>query len=171
MVVWDNKGGAPAPPIITTIIYFMKGHVNMAKIFRTIAIVLDIRNVKRLKEFKNYKANEITIGDGLQRYITGYKSCSRPSKVVVALIPLKLQPVVQKDGTFLWGYNVTHIIEYGSNGLPKEEMMRRGSGYVTGETKDAGVVWLAENEIELLEKAEDPGYFFSLFGEAEKNDN
>lgn len=139
----------------------------MANILRTIAIVLDIANVKRLKEFKNYKANEVTSGDVLHRY----KSCSRPAKIVVALIPLKLQPVVQKDGTFLWGYEVSHIIEYGSNGLPNAEMMRRGIGYVTAETKDAGVVWLTENEIELLEKSEDPGYFFSLFGEAEKNDN
>ena len=51
--------------------------------------------------------------------------------------------------------------------------MRQGKGYCYQSEHDNGIVWLGEREIGLLASSakKDPDYFFTLFGEAEKNDN
>lgn len=140
----------------------------MAMILEIITIHLNKENVVRLKEYKDYKANEIT-NDHSSLYPPP-KTYSKPETIDVVLSPLELQPI-KTDHESVYAYKVTHEIKWGSNGHSPEVLMRKGEGYAHHSSYYNGMVWLTDREIGILTATKDPNYFFNLFGEAEKDDN
>lgn len=136
----------------------------MAMVLEIITIHLNNQNVARLKEFSNYKENEIV--DVRSCTYPPRKTYSKPETIDVVLSPLEYPP---HDN--MYGYKVKHVIKWGSNGHSPEVMMRQGNGYCYQSDYDNGLVWLTDREIEILTTNKDPNYFFNLFGEVEKNDN
>lgn len=136
----------------------------MAKVFGILYIHLDCENVIRLKEFDNYKENEYYPDSGWM-YPPSRKMYSKPKSIYVVLTPIQIQPIVQQDGTFLWGYAVEHRIKYGFNGRSKEAHIRATGKYVESEVCNGGIAWLTETEIEMLKGPEAVENFFTLFGE------
>jgi hypothetical protein len=146
----------------------MKEGIQMATVLEIITIHLDRKNVTRLKEFENYKENEIY--DSQSCTYPPPKRYSKPETIDVVLTPLSLQPV-RTEHENMYAYNVKHIIKWGSNGNSPEWNMRQGKGYCYQSEYDNGIVWLTNREIEILTANKDPNYFFELFGEVRKNDN
>ena len=140
----------------------------MAMVLEIITIHLDKKNVTRLKEFESYKENEMD--DSRSCTYPPRKTYSKPETIDVVLSPLELPPV-RTDHENVYAYKVKHVIKWGSNGHSPEVLMREGKGYCYHSKYDNGMVWLTEREIGLLRANKDSGYFFNLFGEAEKNDN
>lgn len=140
----------------------------MAMVLEIITIHLNRKNATRLKEFENYKENEID--DSRSCTYPPRKTCSKPETIDVVLTPLSLQPV-RTEHENMYAYNVKHVIKWGSNGNSPEWLMRQGKGYCYQSEYDNGLVWLTDREIGLLIANKDPNYFFELFGEVRKNDN
>ncbi|MBR5297026.1 MAG: hypothetical protein IKU29_04050 [Parabacteroides sp.] len=140
----------------------------MAMVLEIITIHLDWKNVNRLKEFKNYRENEMDHPQSCT--YPPKKTYSKPKTINVVLSPLELPPI-RTDHENVYAYKVSHEIEWGFNGSAPEVLMRQGRKYVYHSSYDNGMVWLTDREIQLLAANKDPGYFFNLFGEAEKNDN
>ena len=140
----------------------------MAMVLEIITIHLNNKNVTRLKEFENYKENEVD--DSRSCTYPPRKTYSKPETIDVVLLPLELPPV-RTDRENVYAYKVSHEIKWGSNGHSPEVLMRQGKGYCSQSEYDNGMVWLTDREICLLTASKDPNYFFNLFGEAEKNDN
>ena len=164
---WVNKGGASAPLLITTII-FMKEGIQMPIIIEPISIHLDSKNVARLKEFKDYKANKYTehYWDQLRLMDIERDSFSRPAEIDVVLQPTHTYPIKDSFGKMLHQFDVFHNIKWGSNGHQKST-----TPYTTSSQYTNGIAYLYDDEIDNLRSATDVEYFFTLFGEAEKNDN
>lgn len=137
----------------------------MAMVLEIITIHLDGENVTRLKEFENYKENEM--GDPLSSTYPPRKIYSKPKTIDVVLSPLELPPV-RTDHENVYAYKVSHEIEWGSNGRDPRDLMFLDRRYVYHSSYDNGMVWLTDREIQLLSANRDPDYFFNLFGEVEK---
>lgn len=137
----------------------------MAKVLEIITIHLDRKNVTRLKEFENYKENEMD--DPQSCTYPPRKTYSNPETIDVVLSPLELAPI-RTDHENMYAYKVSHEIEWGSNGSAPVELMRQGGKYVYHSSYDNGMVWLTDREIQLLSADKDPDYFFNLFGEVEE---
>ena len=140
----------------------------MAMVLEIITIHLDRRNVTRLKEFENYKENEID--DSQSCTYPPRKRYSKPETIDVVLTPLSLQPV-RTEHENMYAYKVSHEIKWGSNGRSPKAFINLDSGYVYHSSYNNGLVWLTNREIEILIANKDPNYFFELFGEVRKNDN
>ena len=139
----------------------------MAMVLEIITVHLNRKNVVRLKEFENYKENEMD--DSRSCTYPPRKTCSKPETIDVVLTPLELPPI-RTDHENVYAYKVKHVIKWGSNGHSPEVLVRQGKGYCYQSEYDNGLVWLTNREIGLLTADKDPDYFFNLFGEAEKND-
>lgn len=137
----------------------------MAMVLEIITIHLDGENVTRLKEFENYRENEID--DPQSCTYPPRKNYSKPETIDVVLSPLELPPI-RTDHENVYAYKVSHEIEWGSNGCDPRKSMSLDRRYVYHSSYDNGMVWLTDREIQLLAANKDPDYFFNLFGEAEE---
>lgn len=137
----------------------------MAKVLEIITIHLDGENVTRLKEFENYKENDMV--DPMSCTHPPRKIYSKPKTIDVVLSPIELPPV-RTDHENVYAYKVSHEIEWGSNGRDPRKLISLDRRYVYHSSYDNGMVWLTDREIQLLSTNRDPDYFFNLFGEAEK---
>lgn len=140
----------------------------MPIIIEPISIHLDSKNVARLKEFKDYKANKYTehYWDQLRLMDMERNLFSRPAEIDVVLQPTHTCPIKDSFGKLLHQFDVFHNIKWGSNGHEEST-----SYYTTSSQYTNGIAYLYDDEIDNLRSATDVEYFFKLFGEAEKNDN
>lgn len=140
----------------------------MSLIIEPISIHLDSKNVARLKEFKNYKANKCTehYWDTIRLMDVERDLFSRPAEIDVVLQPTHTPPIKDSLGTMLHQFDVFHNIKWGSNGHEDST-----SCYTTSSQYTNGIAYLSGEEIYNLRSATDVEYFFTLFGEAKKNDN
>lgn len=72
---------------------------------------------------------------------------SKPSKIVIALIPIEMPPFL-RDCVFHFAYNVTYEVKFGlPEGVSEDTVMRKCGSYTTGEDYDMGIIWLTNHEI------------------------
>ena len=121
----------------------------MASLLKQIKI--DIKDMKSLPEYDRYQANHVKI-DAWMSPAGPDIVYSSPSKIVVELVPMEVQPIVSATTVF-WPFRVIHAVSYDPpRGMSVRSVMDRNGSYTGSEDYDIGILWINTLDYEELLK-------------------